>query len=300
MAEFESVTLKDPSSALTATFVPVAGMIGTSLAEGGVEFLGQRRGLDAYVTRGKTMGIPILYPWANRLSANNYEVDGAVVTLTPGAGGVRADEHGVPIHGVLAAYPGWLVTARSENSLTAVLDFGGKPQLLASFPFPHVLTQSVTLEDRTLTIETTVMPTTAASVPLCFGYHPYLTIPGVPRDGVDTHHAGDASSAGGRQRHPDRRTRGLERGHRAAEVHGVRRRLRQVPEGAVFSLSGGDRRIDVTFEKGYPAAQLFAPTSDDVVCFEPMAAPTDALRRGDYRSAAPGKPETARFSIAVS
>ena len=127
------------------------------------------------------MGIPILYPWANRLAASNYEIDGAVVTLTPGIGGVRADEHGLPIHGVLAAYPGWLVTARSENTLTAVLDFGGKPRLLASFPFPHVLTQSVTLRDRTLTIETTVMPTTSASVPLCFGYHPYLTIPDVPR-----------------------------------------------------------------------------------------------------------------------
>ena len=45
------------------------------------------------------MGIPILYPWANRLSANDYGVDGAVVTLTPGTGGVRTDEHGVPIHG---------------------------------------------------------------------------------------------------------------------------------------------------------------------------------------------------------
>ena len=181
MTEHERVTLKDPTSALTATFIPLAGMVGSSLAEGGNEFLGQRRGLDAYVTNGKTMGIPILYPWANRLAASNYGIDGAVVTLTPGTGGVRADEHGVPIHGVLAAYPGWLVTARSENTLTAVLDFGGKPQLLASFPFPHVLTQSVTLKDRRLTIETTVLPTTSASVPLCFGYHPYLTIPGVPR-----------------------------------------------------------------------------------------------------------------------
>src|SRR6476661_4514506 len=118
MAEFESVTLKDPTSSVTATFVPVAGMV----------------------------GIPILYPWANRLSASKYGINGAVVTLTPGTGGVRTDEHGVPIHGVLAAYPGWLVTARSEKTLTAVCDFGGKPRLLASFPFPHVLTQSVTLE----------------------------------------------------------------------------------------------------------------------------------------------------------
>ena len=91
MADLETVTLKDPSSSLTATYVPGAGMIGTSLSDDGVELLGQRRGLHAYMTTGKTMGIPILYPWANRLSANTYGVDGAVVTLTPGIGGVRTD-----------------------------------------------------------------------------------------------------------------------------------------------------------------------------------------------------------------
>lgn len=74
----------------------------------------------------------------------------------------------------------------------------------------------------------------------------------------------------------------------------------QVPEGAVFSLSGGDRRIDVVFETGYPAAQLFAPVDEDLIAVEPMAAPTDTLRRGGYRKAAPGTPETARFSITVS
>src|ERR1700712_5014258 len=129
MPEFPTVTLADPSSAMTATYVPGAGMICTSLTEDGVEYLGQRRGLDAYVTAGKTMGIPILYPWANRLSASKYGITGAVVTLTPGTGGVRTDEHGVPIHGVLAAYPGWLVTAKSENALRAVLDYARKPRL---------------------------------------------------------------------------------------------------------------------------------------------------------------------------
>ena len=96
MPEFESVTLRDPSSSLSATYVPVAGMICTSLADDGIEFLGQRRGLNAYVANGKTMGIPILYPWANRLSASKYGINGAVVSLTVGTGGVRADEHGLP------------------------------------------------------------------------------------------------------------------------------------------------------------------------------------------------------------
>jgi aldose 1-epimerase len=300
MPEFEAVTLKDPSSSLTATFVPVAGMIGTSLADGDDEFLGQRRGLNAYVTSGKTMGIPILYPWANRLSASKYGINGAVVTLTAGTGGVRTDEHGVPIHGVLAAYPGWLVTARSDNRLTAVLDYGGKPRLLASFPFPHVLTQDVTLADRTLTIETTVMPITAASVPLCFGYHPYLRIPGVPRE--------EWQLTTPNMRHLPVDNWGIPTGAQE-EWTGLTEPLKtseyddgfdKVADGSVFALAGGDRRLEVKFEKGYQAAQLFAPRNDDVVGIEPMTAPTDALRRGNYRFAVAGKPETARFSIKVT
>lgn len=298
MPEFEPVTLMDPSSSLTATFVPGAGMIGTSLSDGGDEFLGQRRGLDAYVTSGKTMGIPILYPWANRLSADEYMSDGIVVTLTPGLGGVRADEHGLPIHGVLAAYPGWHVTARSQNALTANVDFS-TPELLTSFPFPHLLTEAVTLGDRTLTIETTVTPTASASVPLCFGYHPYFTIPGVPRS--------DWQLSTPALRHLPVDNRGIPTGmHEPWD--GATGRLGQmtyddgfdnVPDGAVFSLAGGDRRIEVRFESGYPAAQLFAPSSDDIIAIEPMAAPTDSLRRGGYRCAAPGDPVTARFSIRI-
>jgi aldose 1-epimerase len=133
------VTLRDPSSPVAAQFAPDGGMIGTSLTDSGVELLGQRRGLDAYLSAGKTMGIPILYPWANRLGDNTYTAENVTVTLKPGENGVRPDPNGLPIHGVLAAYPGWRVTAESADELTAEVDFGADPQLLASFPYPHLL-----------------------------------------------------------------------------------------------------------------------------------------------------------------
>ncbi|BDY29227.1 MULTISPECIES: aldose 1-epimerase [Mycolicibacterium] len=299
MADFQPVTLHDPSSSLTATYVPVAGMICTSLADDGVEFLGQRRGLQAYISSGKTMGIPILYPWANRLSASKYGINGAVVTLTPGVAGVRTDEHGVPIHGVLAANPGWLVIEQTDNKLVAVLDWGGKPRLLATFPFPHILTMSVTLADRTLTVDTTVMPSTAASVPLCFGYHPYLKLPDVPREQWQLQTP--------TMRHLPVDNWGIPTGE-TAEWPGGTELLKtteldhgfdQVRDGSVFAISGGGRRVEVTFNRGYQAAQLFAPGNDDVIGIEPMAAPTDALRRGNYPMAVPGKPETSTFSIKV-
>ena len=94
---------------------------------------------------------------------------------------MRTDQHGVVIHGILAAYEGWQVAGRTANRLTAELDYGGTPRLLVSFPFPHLLTLDVTLADRVLTVKTTVTATTRADVPLCFGFHPYLRIPDVPR-----------------------------------------------------------------------------------------------------------------------
>ena len=295
------ITLNDPASSVVAQFVPGAGMIGTSLTDAGMQLLGQRRGLDAYVEAGKTMGIPILYPWANRLGGNTYTAEGVAVSLTPGENGVRADPNGFPIHGVLAAYPGWRVAARSDNELTAELDFGADPHLLAGFPFPHVLTVAVRLAERTLTIRTSVTATGGTAVPLCFGFHPYLRLPEAPRSEwvIETPPL----------RHLKLDGHGLPTGE--SEPQPVRTQALgdnafddgydEVADGAVFALSGGGRRIEVHFERGYPAAQIFAPPVDDpdkaVVCFEPMTAPTDALRRGGYRCARPGQPAVAQFSL---
>ena len=292
------VTLQDPSSELEAQFVPDAGMIGISLIDSGVELLGQRRGLDAYVAAGKTMGIPILYPWANRLGANTYTADGTTVTLTAGQHGVRTDPNGLPIHGVLAAYPNWRVTHESANELTAEVDFGDQ-DLLASFPFPHRLALTVTLFERTLRLRTSVTPSEDRPVPLCFGFHPYLQLPDVPRDQwiIETPPL----------RHLKLDRQGLPTGETARQPASTEPLggkafddgYDEVADGAVFAVSGGGRRIEVHFEQGYAAAQIFAPSSESVVCLEPMTAPTDALRRGGYPNADPGGWGVAQFSIRV-
>lgn len=299
MAGFDAVTLSDPSSGLSATFVPAAGMIGTSLIDDGVELLGQRRGLQSYLADHKTMGIPLLYPWANRLSGNGYRVGDTEVTLVPGTGGVHTDEHGSPIHGTLAADPGWRVVEQSTSELIADLDFGSRPDLLAGFPFPHLLGLAIRLADRTLTVRTTVTPTGAAAVPLCFGFHPYLQLPGVPREEwlVETPTM--------RARLVD--ARGLPTGVLMSHPAAVELLddtvfddgFDEVAAGAIFAVSGGGRRIEVRFDQGFPAAQIYAPAAEDVICFEPMAAPTDALRRGGYVVALPGEPAVAQFSIRV-
>ena len=293
-------TLRDSTAPVVAEFVPQAGMIGISLTDSGVELLGQRRGLDAYLSAGKTMGLPILYPWANRLSANTYRVDGELVDIVPGAPGVRTDDNGLPIHGLLAADDGWRVTAQSADELVAELDFGARAELLASFPFPHLLEVGVTLRHRTLTARTVVTPTADKAVPLCFGFHPYLQLPGVPRQQWTVQTPA--------LRHLPVDGRGLPTGAStrqpaASQTLGDKvfdDGYDEVADGALFAVSGGSRRIEVVFEQGYPAAQIFAPAGAELICFEPMAAPTDALTRGGYATARPGQAAVAQFSIRVA
>jgi aldose 1-epimerase len=295
-----TVTLHDATAPIVARFVPDAGMIGISLSDAGTELLGQRRGLNTYITAGKTMGIPLLYPWANRLSTNTYRGPGdEIVDLAPGAAGLRLDPNGLPIHGLLAAHPDWRVVTQSPDELLAEFDFAAHPELLASFPFPHTLEIAVTVAAHALTIRSVVTATADKPVPLCYGFHPYLQLPGTPRAEwrIDTPEL----------RHLEVDDRGLPTGvtHRQPAHSELLADsvfddgYDQVADGAVFAVSAGDRRIEVEFVAGYPAAQIFAPAGEDLVCFEPMAAPTDALTRGGYPVAQPGEPAVAQFVIRV-
>src|SRR3954451_17835447 len=148
-------------------------MVGTSWVVDGAELLGQRGGLDKYRRTGSTFGVPLLYPWANRL---DRDIDSPLV---------RRDPNGLPIHGVLAASPYWQVLQHDAERVHARLDFGAHPEYLEVFPYPHVLEVDVHIEPRAQTIATRVRPTGDVAVPLAFGWHPYLQLPGVPRQEWD-------------------------------------------------------------------------------------------------------------------
>jgi aldose 1-epimerase len=305
---YDAIRLRSASAHLDATFVPIAGMLGASLRERGEELLGRGLGVHCYARGGTTMGIPLLHPWANRLAADDYRVDGTAVRLRPDSPLVSRDEHGLPIHGLLGGSPQWALRDSDSDAngncawaLSAEIDFGAHPELLEAFPFPHRLALDVALRRRTLTVRTTLTATGERAVPVSFGFHPYLRLPGVARERWHVelpamrHLQIDARSIPTGASRPVAAAAGL-LGTRTFDDGYV-----DVPDGAEFVVSGDGRRITVRLEQGYPAAQVFAPASDDVICFEPMTAPSNALNSGDRLSlVAPGERYTATFSITVA
>lgn len=288
---------------LEAAFVPSLGMVGASLRHAGEELLDRRGGPAAYRDTGAVMGLPFLHPWANRLAGEEYEVDGHHVRL-PAGPPRRSDEQGLPMHGLVAAHPGWAVLGADANSdsarLAARLDFSADRALLEGFPFPHDVVVEVSLTPGALRLATTVTPTGGAPVPIAFGYHPYLRLPGVDRS------RWELTAPPRRQLELDARK--LPAGSawpRPAEQFALGDRgfddsFDGIADGAAFTIAGGGREIAVTHHEGYPVAQVFSPAGAPFVCLEPMTAPTNALRTGTgLRRAIPGRPFTARFSIAV-
>jgi galactose mutarotase-like enzyme len=291
--------LTAPEGDLVARFATRAGMVGCSLRHDGEEVLGLRRGLDAYVREGRTFGIPLLYPWANRLGDWSYEVGGRRVELDRDSPLLRADEHGLPIHGALAACPDWTARGEGPSVLTAELDFGAHDDLLAVFPFPHRLALDIRLGAGRLTVTTTITAGATAAVPLSFGFHPYLSPPGARREDwlveLPARTALELGARGlptGTTRECPERTFTL-----GDETYDD---LFAVAGAARFSVAAAGRRVWVEMTSGFPYAQVFAPPDQSVICFEPMTAPVNALRTHDgLRTVPAGGTASATFVLGV-
>ena len=300
---FEVLTLSSADGEIEAAFVPDAGMVGCSLLHRGEELLGQRGGLARYVADRSTMGIPLLHPWANRVAERRFQVAGREVDLWAHPGLYTLGPKGLPIHGLLAAAAGWRVELHEDTPegprLVSTFDFAAHEDRMAVFPFPHQLQVEAGVSDQTLTIATTIRASGDVPMPIAFGYHPYLRLPGVERAAWLVEIPVSERVVLDSEELP---TGELEPADVAAGPLGSRTFDDEFAAPAEpFSLAGGGRRIEVSFDRGYPYAQVYAPDDDDVIAFEPMTAPTNTLVSGqDLNLLEPGESYEASFSIKVT
>jgi aldose 1-epimerase len=283
------------SGSLAAVFTPDLGMTGVSLRFHGREYLALPGGLDG-LRGGHTTGLPLLAPWANRLSGRRYCAAGRRVDLE----GIplHVDDNGLPIHGFLVGRPGWTVEHLDTRRDTATVR-ASLPVDRPAFPFPHRIEITAIVGGSRLRVDTRVVPTGRRSVPLAFGWHPYLRLPGPARSrwrlGLPA------------RRHLELDERGIPTGdsqREAATLAPIGRRT--FDDG--YRL-GRARRLKVENDAGhaielrcgpaYPCAQVWVPPGKPFVALEPMVAPTNALVAGVAPVVAPGDTFTASFTLTL-
>jgi galactose mutarotase-like enzyme len=279
---------------LSATFLPQLGMTGVSMCWRGREHLALPGGLPA-LRAGATLGLPLLAPWANRLASRRYRAAGVDVDLT----GLRlhTDDNGLPIHGLLVGRPGWRVEAcsgrRDDASVRAAIDVDSP-----AFPFPHRIDLIVVARERTLTIETTVTPTGERAVPIAFGWHPYLRLPGTPRRRWQLRLPAC--------RHVALDARGIPTGEVTDEPRdeapiGTRTfdDLYVVGHERELAFVGDDSSVTLRVEDGYSHAQVWVPAGKPYAALEPMTTATNSLVDGSAPLVQPGDAYTARFGLVM-
>jgi aldose 1-epimerase len=266
------------SGDLRAVFLPRHGMLGASVTFRGVELLRRLENLDSAAVKGSTAGIPLLYPWANRLESLTYSAAGRKVELSANSPLLHFDDHGLPIHGVPWGRLSWDVAETGTDRLAARLDWN-RSELLAIFPFRHQVELTATMGTNSLTLET-VVSSAGDPMPVSFGFHPYFGIPepgrakwrlklptmqrlllnpvGIPT-GAQENFAGWDAELG------------------VSKFDDCFETMEKIP---TFILSGAGLRVAVEFLEGYRFAQIFAPKDKDFVALEPMTAPTNALASG--------------------
>jgi galactose mutarotase-like enzyme len=284
------------SGALRATFVPDVGMTGVSLRLDRREYLALPGGVAA-VRAGHTTGLPLLAPWANRLASRRYRAAGVDVDLRRRK--LHTDDNGLPIHGLLVGWPEWEVTSTSARrdvarlTATTIVD-------APAFPFPHLLEVTVEAHDDRLVVDTMLVPTGDRKVPVAFGWHPYLRVPGTPRSRwtlrlpAREHLALDELGipTGASEREPAEAAPIARRTFDDLYALGRDRRLAFVGEdGATVEVRGNPH---------YPYAQVWVPAGKPFAALEPMAAPTNALVTGNTHLVAPGDGFTCRFELRIA
>jgi len=306
MAAVESIHLEAPGEhGLRAAFAPEANLILHSLSLDGRELLATRNGLEAYVESGSTMGVPLLHPWANRLAGLTYGVAGTEVALDPDSGLFKRDPGGLPIHGARPTLMRWEVLEATPGGdaawLLAGLDWDRAHPAFGLFPFAHRLEYRARLGAGRIEIAIVLEPTGDTPVPVSFGFHPYLRIPGGPREAAEITLPAARVLLHDESNIPTGESEPCEPGPRRLGETAWDDGLSDLPGPARFRLRGQDLQVSLTFLRGYPFAQVFAPPGSDFVCFEPMTAPTNALASGGpgLTVVDPGGSYEAAFEIAV-
>jgi aldose 1-epimerase len=284
---------------LEAIFLPSRGMLCASLRHKGEEFLRRIEDLDAAAAKGSTAGIPLLYPWANRLAGHRYSIGERKVSLDPSSPLLHFEDHGLPMHGVPWGLLAWDVIEAKTNSLSARLDWT-RSDLLAIFPFRHRIEMITIIGSDGLTLETKVNAILGDPVPISFGFHPYFGVPEIPREEWQL------------QLPAMQRLKLDNRGIPTGEEEPFEEfdsKLNQLSfddgfavtrEQSSFAIVGAGRRIAVDLIAGYRYIQIFAPKEKDYVALEPMTAPTNALSSGrGLRYVHPGESFTAAFRIRI-
>ncbi len=295
------IQLSDSSASNTLVIEPDAGCVATSWRVNDREVLALPSPREEFLRSPRTGGVPLLYPYANRLRSDHFQVAGRDVDLSVDAK-LKRDPTGLPIHGLLLRWSEWNLIQPSPSRLEASIRWSDHAVLMAAYPFAHTLRVIWEVAHdssaATLTVTTIIEADQGQPVAVAFGWHPYMSV---------------ANAASAHIEIPRRRPVALAKtglpilgAPRSDWVEASKEAVGQ-NQDSLFEIepSAGSTRIaivdvsdrtEIRFEGGYNFLQVYSPTGGTFACAEPMTTATSALTDAP-KVIAPGERAQAIFQM---
>ena len=153
---------------------------------------------------------------------------------------------------------------------------------MANWPFAHEYEITHRLESGRLEVSVAVKNLSRDAMPLVIGFHPYFTIPGVPRAESVAHIPArsavivDERLCATGEFKPNPLPDPTPLASRILD-DGFTDLVREPDGRSIFWLEGGGRRIEVAFGPKWQVGVVYAPSGHEFICFEPMAAITNGV-----------------------
>ncbi len=125
---------------------------------------------EEFRARPTSYGIPILFPFPNRLRDGAFSFRGQRYVVNPNRHGFVRDKAWRVLNTGASAGEGAWITSRFEAVQYAAT-------ILQQFPFPFCLDVTYRLREAVLSMETVVHNTGVHDMPMGFGIHPYFRCP---------------------------------------------------------------------------------------------------------------------------
>lgn len=232
-------------------------------------------------------GIPVLFPFPNRIRGGRFEWDGREYRLPESR--VAFDGTGNAIHGFCLDRP-WRVVDQGEDFVVGEFQLSRDAADRAEFwPADFVIRMRYTLRDAALAATVTIHNPSDAALPWGFGTHPYFRVPLSPESRPENclveSPVGeiwdliDCLPTGLRQ--PVSAQRDLREGVRFGsvvldDVFSVLPTDSGITECTIYDESAG-LQVSQRFGPEYPELVVYTPPNRNSVCLEPYTCVTDAV-----------------------
>ena len=292
------VVLADSARHTEVTVLPTIGNMAYEMKLNGKDVLrAPTASLAEFKAKPGIAGIPLLWPWANRIDQTSYYVNGKLYAFNLELGNVHQDANKKPIHGILSTSSAWkLVSCKADGQsaeVTSRLEYWKYPDLMEQFPFAHTIELTYRLKEGVLQVETVLHNLAAEPMPVAIGFHSFYKVNDAPSDQWKIHLGARDQLVLSPEKIPTGERTSVQAKYpdplplKGVSFDDVFTNMTRDSKGlGEFWIQGKAEKVSVIYGPKYDVAVVVAGPGRDYVVMEAMSAITNAFNlahRGVYK-----------------